>query len=333
MEFKLIAPASENLDIISTLPADFKGYVLPQQTATHVQADFGNILYQHYSDEGFEIWYSNYEILLETVLMGRPKSPFLELHIQYSNELLDNWDGSREKLTRSYQYNFTYAPFEINKIRIPAKTLYSTFDIRFQLNFLVELAPSYPLLEALVDTVAEGKPVETFKIDRFLSPSMVQLVQQMLDCPYKEEGAKFFMRAKVIELLLMVLEDCSEASPLGPVRLSSNDIDMLMQVKALVQEGIDAPLTLQELARKVGINEFKLKKGFKHLFGTTIYDYLTSLRMEKAKQMLLETELRFDEISELVGFAERASFDKAFKKHFSYTPAYLRKYKELKLTT
>ena len=330
MEFKLIAPASENLEIISTLPPDFKGYVLPQQTATHVQSNFANILYQHYSDDGFEIWYNNYEILHDTVLMARADKPFLELHIQYSNELLDNWHGIGEKLTRSYEYNLTYTPFTIRKIQIPSKTLYSTFDIRFQLNFLLELAPCYPLLGTLVDTVTKGKPMEIFKIDRFLSPSMVQLVQQMLDCTYKAESAKFFMKAKVIELLLMVLEDCSETNPLGPVRLSTHDVDMLMQVKTLVQESIDAPMTLLELARKVGINEFKLKKGFKHLFGTTVYDYLTSLRMEKAKQMLLETDLRFDEISELVGFADRASFDKAFKKHFSYTPAYLRKYKELR---
>ena len=90
---------------------------------------------------------------------------------------------------------------------------------------------------------------------------------------------------------------------------------------------MDNPCTLVELSHKVGINDFKLKKGFKQLYGTTVYEFLVDARMEKAKLLLLETETSIHEIAFVTGYKNLSSFITAFKKKMGYSPG---SYKRLK---
>ncbi|NCU06276.1 MAG: helix-turn-helix transcriptional regulator, partial [Chitinophagaceae bacterium] len=89
-------------------------------------------------------------------------------------------------------------------------------------------------------------------------------------------------------------------------------------------------ITLQQLSRKVGINEFKLKKGFKQLFGDTVFGYRHTVRMERAKEIILETKLEFSDIAFMTGFEHAENFHKAFKKYHGYTAVELRKYGKVK---
>jgi len=325
MEFKIIAPGGDNLEIIHAMPHTFKGHVLPLTTATHVKADFGNMVFQNYCGEGFSIWYSNYDIVHETLLVGRADLPVLELHIQLANAFQNDWDGIGEKFIKRHHYNLTYTPFVMNKVKFMKGRHYFTFDIHFKSEYLQKLAPHFPVLDRFLNLVEKGKPADISKLDRFLSPAMVKIAFEVLNCPYKNGVADFFIEAKVIELLLMVLDDCSDEQPLGAVRLDSTDIDKFHAIKSLIEENINHPKTLSQISKEFLMNQDKLKKGFKYLFGVPVYKYMNTVRMNKAKQLVAETNLMFEEIAEQTGFADRASFDKTFKKHFKCTPAYFRK--------
>lgn len=327
MEFKIIAPGGDNLQILHGLSPSFKGHLLPQHLATQVQADFGSIIFQNYQGDGFSIWYSNYNIINATTLTGRADIPVLELHIQMLNDFHSDWDGVGEQLLKSYQYNLTFTPFVHNKASFRGGKAYYTFDIHFTLPYLQKLTPHFPVLDRFLSLVEKKKPVNISGHDRFLTHEMIALVHQMLRCPYKNGAAAFFMEAKVIELLLMVLHECSNESLTPPIKLSPYDIEMLHQAKQLVVSDFENPPSLMQLAKKVGINDFKLKKGFKHLFGTTVFDYMNKVRMEKAKQLLLETDLPIEDIAMMTGFEFTSNFNKAFKKHFNCTAAYLRRQK------
>jgi AraC-like DNA-binding protein len=328
MEFKIHAPGGDSLQIFHGLPGNFKGHILPLHTPTAVLSDFGNMIFQNYYGDGFTIWFSNYNIIHQTEIIGRADIPVLELHIQFVNEFFTSWDTVGEKTMKQYQYNLTFTPFVQNKASFRGGNIYHTFDIHFTIPYLEKLSPHFPVLDKFLSKVVKGQPADMSKMDRYLAPSMIQIVNSLLNCPYKNGAAAFFIEAKVIELLLMVLQDCSEENPLGVTRLSNYDIEMLHMMKDHVAKEFENPLTLKELSKKFTINEFKLKKGFKYLFGTTVYDYMNNIRMDKAQQLVLETNLSINEIADLSGFEERAAFDKAFKKHFGYTAAYLRRHKK-----
>ncbi len=70
----------------------------------------------------------------------------------------------------------------------------------------------------------------------------------------------------------------------------------------------------------MGLNEYKLKKGFKETFNNTIFGYLTDQRLQLAKQYLLDTQQTAAEISMQLGYATPQHFNNAFKKKFGITP-------------
>jgi AraC-like DNA-binding protein len=69
------------------------------------------------------------------------------------------------------------------------------------------------------------------------------------------------------------------------------------------------------------INEFKLKKGFKEIFGNTVFGYLVDLKMEYAKEKLVQKKVSISEISDEIGFQHPQHFSQAFKKKYGYFPS------------
>ena len=325
MEFTLTAAGSDELRINHQLPADFNGHRLPCHLPTEIKAAFGSLLYQNVKGKGFEIWFSNYHIREKMVVTARAETPVLELHIQFLNGFESNWDGLGAKLLQAYQYNISYTPYLANEVTFNPGKNYQTFDVHFDLPYLQKLAQFYPALDRFLQKVTTGAAASLSEADRFLTPDMLRIINEVLRSPYRNGAALIFMEAKVVELLLLVLDDLSQKNPLAPVKLSPYDIEQLHEVKRLAIADFENPLTIMQLARKVGINDYKLKKGFKYLFGTTIFEYVNNMRMEKARLLLLETDKPIVDIAYLIGFEHESNFNKAFKKHFGYTAAYLRR--------
>ena len=68
-----------------------------------------------------------------------------------------------------------------------------------------------------------------------------------------------------------------------------------------------------------------LSSLFKSLFGIPFQDYLNNIRMEKAKLLLLTTDLKNYEISDQIGFDNVYYFNSKFKKTFGVTPKEFKK--------
>jgi AraC-like DNA-binding protein len=85
--------------------------------------------------------------------------------------------------------------------------------------------------------------------------------------------------------------------------------------------------SLRSIAKSFGLNVNKLNKGFKQLYGLTVFDYILKIRMEKATQLLKETDTPIAEISFELGYTQVSAFTRAFKKFLGYNPNLLRKNK------
>lgn len=101
------------------------------------------------------------------------------------------------------------------------------------------------------------------------------------------------------------------------------DREKIAHARAILLEHIGEPLTIKELSRKVAINECYLKKGFKEMFGTTIFDFYQSQRMEHARYLLYEKGLSVTEVSIMLGYSSISHFSTAFKKHTGLKPCEL----------
>ena len=74
------------------------------------------------------------------------------------------------------------------------------------------------------------------------------------------------------------------------------------------------------LSKRVCLNEFKLKKGFKELFGVPVYTYVLDKRLELARD-LLEKKLYVSDVANLVGYGNMSHFAAAFRKKYGVNPS------------
>ena len=101
------------------------------------------------------------------------------------------------------------------------------------------------------------------------------------------------------------------------------DRDKVVKAREILIQHIGEPITIKELSRKVAINECYLKKGFKEMFGTTIFDFYQSQRMEHAKYLLYEKGMSVTDVALLLGYSSISHFSTAFKKHTGLKPCEL----------
>lgn len=86
---------------------------------------------------------------------------------------------------------------------------------------------------------------------------------------------------------------------------------------------LSAPPTIAELAREIGLNQLKLKRGFKAVFGTSVYALFQQHRMERARQLLRDHSVT--ETALTLGYSNLSHFSTAYRKQFGILPRTERK--------
>ena len=87
----------------------------------------------------------------------------------------------------------------------------------------------------------------------------------------------------------------------------------------------DASRTVLELARLVNLSCSRLGHLFRFQVGVDLESYIRNARLERAAELLLQTELSIKEIAAAVGYEHASSFDRGFKKAFAVDPSDYRK--------
>jgi AraC family transcriptional regulator len=151
-------------------------------------------------------------------------------------------------------------------------------------------------------------------------------IETLLNHNYSGNLENIFVNAQTQMLLLYSL-DCLEEKELDTTThkflANESDREKITKAREILLQHIGEPITIKALSRKVAMNECYLKKGFKEMFGTTIFDFYQSQRMEHAKYLLYEKGLNVTEVSVLLGYSSISHFSTAFKKHTGLKPCEL----------
>ena len=73
-----------------------------------------------------------------------------------------------------------------------------------------------------------------------------------------------------------------------------------------------------------GINEFKLKQGFKQVFNNTVFGYLSDYKLNQARELLLRGNTAIKEVADSLGYSSVQHFSHAFRKKFGVPPGRVR---------
>jgi AraC-like DNA-binding protein len=155
-----------------------------------------------------------------------------------------------------------------------------------------------------------------------------QVLEALLTHTYTDSLENIYINAQTQMLLLYSLEcmlgDDKEIETFQCKFLANEaDREKIVRAREILLQHIGEPITIKELSRKVAINECYLKKGFKELYGTTIFDFYQSQRMEHARYLLYEKGLTVTEVSMMLGYSSISHFSTAFKKQTGLKPCEL----------
>jgi len=180
---------------------------------------------------------------------------------------------------------------------------------------------------SLLDQVLQFKHPLPFKKSALLSDKTIEVLESILNHNYTDTRENIFINAQIQMLLLYTLDTMmgEESADTGSCKFLENEADRekIMLAREILIKHIGDPITIKELSRKAAINECYLKKGFKELFGTTVFDFYQGLRMEHAKFLLYEKGHTVTEVSLSLGYSSISHFSTAFKKHTGCKPCEL----------
>ncbi len=153
------------------------------------------------------------------------------------------------------------------------------------------------------------------------------VLEALLNHSYTGSLENIFVNAQSQILLLYSLECMIGEKDVNgfQCKFLANEADRekIIRAREILLSQIGEPLTIKALSRKVAINECYLKKGFKEMFGTTIFDFYQGQRMEHARYLLYEKGLSVTEVSVMLGYSSISHFSTAFKRHTGLKPCEL----------
>jgi len=138
---------------------------------------------------------------------------------------------------------------------------------------------------------------------------------------------KPFSKSDVIALVKKIVESIENEKVAHEIEVDQvNDFGYKKEILDIFEENFtNEDFTLKRLAEQMGLSSGYLSGVFKEQFSEPFQDYLLKRRIDKAKRLLLTTDLRNYEIAEEIGFSDPNYFSLRFKKETGVSPS---KYKE-----
>lgn len=108
---------------------------------------------------------------------------------------------------------------------------------------------------------------------------------------------------------------------------TSHSKQVIEEVLAYLHEHYLEDLSMENIADQFGMSAFTLSRNFKQVVGENFIDYLTHMRLQQAKTLLRNTDMKIQEIAECVGY-RHSYFHRIFKRHFGFTPGQFREQRQ-----
>ena len=96
---------------------------------------------------------------------------------------------------------------------------------------------------------------------------------------------------------------------------------VIQDIEKYIEENLDKKLSLTDIADSIHMNKSYISRMFKEKAGENLFDYINKRKIEKAKQLIKNNELRMYEIALNVGMEDTAYFSRVFKKYEGISPS------------
>lgn len=202
-------------------------------------------------------------------------------------------------------------------VLMPIHTHTATINIEVDAGYLKSLFPAANASTVLTSLLENDQPL---LFEQAVSPSMLQVVNEIITTPVTETFRLFFLRIKSEELVCRLLIELEKRKEKQLYPINQRDIQHLYNIREKILEHLDTPPTLIDLATLGNMSTSKLKILFKQIFGKSIYSYYQQFRMHEAARMLQKGKLTVSEVGYQLGFSNLSHFSRVFEQHIGQKP-------------
>lgn len=312
------------LDLRAGVPPDYSGPLLPGGNFFSAVTEHGEVMVQELNGEHYSLRYQVFHFFQNLSLQSESERQGLHTRFLLKNNLRHSLKGIGKINVREGQFTAVLSSVAECISRFEKDKVYQSLDIFYSPILLQQLAHFFPELETIM-AMQPNHPLLLVQPKRII-PAMKDVIREILECAFDQVTSPFYFDLKIREMLLLILNDTYNGPSSSRIPLSSSEKERIEKARDILLEDITKkPITIAALAKRVAINEFKLKKGFRELFGTSIFECLLDARMEKARELLLQTNLPIKVICSEAGYPRITNFITAFRRKYGYTPGSLRR--------
>jgi AraC-like DNA-binding protein len=314
MQLSLITPLSKKQLLKPDYPAGFVSAGHFDERHTDIAENWGSLHLKELWFEGACIYTADIKTNDHTTLKLQCNNFCWLMNFVLEGELTANVDKDRQILLQEGQYH-TFSCDGLDTDMLVARPT-RILTICLTRRFIIKLIGKDILKERLNGNTGKLTLIAT---DDYRHTRFGVIIKDILTADQPGYIRRIFLESKILELLSMQLhKPVDRQSSTGG--LNTEDIARLHDAKNIIAANLQTPCSLIELARKTGLNDFKLKKGFKALFGHTVFGYLFELRMNTAYN-LLQNDKSVSEVAEIIGYKNAHHFTAAFKKRYGLLPS------------
>lgn len=252
------------------------------------------------------------------------ETPFIMMYFQLNgtSTLADN----NSVAVTGQMHSLNYLPsFKLNT-HIRKNTVEEFFVVKIFPDRLLQQMQDQDENNPLISFCKRKDAFITLDTPQVIKPAVYQCIFDYLDCPYTGALGSAFRDNIILNLLIHQLASFTAVEREhydAASRLTRADIDLMNDIKTYLDQHYLEVGSLEEITRKFWINSFKLKHGFKQLFGQSVMKYVGEHKMNYARTKLLQGRVDMTDVADELGYKHYNNFSTAFKKRFGYSPTAL----------
>lgn len=227
--------------------------------------------------------------------------------VQFATKPLEAWAGTAPRGSES-RFTFPDAGFRTASLRFTpeaAGTLLQSCGVVCE-----ELTAMVGIANEDV-TIARLAPLDT---------TTAGMVESMFTTRYTGGVRTLFLESCALSLLAALFDATSNRAYQAASCRRPSDVRRVHEARDILERKLFDPPSIAALARLAGLNEFKLKRLFKEVFGTTVFGYVRQRRMERAA-VDLRAGLTVSEAAAAAGYECPRCFADAFRRHYGMLPS------------
>ncbi len=215
---------------------------------------------------------------------------------------------------------FIFNNMDLHKTVVPRNVVYDRYIITFTPEYVQGIStPSTDLLECFMNRGCNFS--HRIYSEEIVNYNLLPLINK-LEYYHKNDsyGSDVYKKITLAEILLIINKACNNNKNIHqPLNDIKNTHSKIRPILKYIHENLEKDLSLQHLASHFYMNKYHMGDVFKKATGFTIYNYIITRRIIKARE-LLKKNMPVSEVAESIGFNDYSHFIRSFKKLVGVSP-------------